>query len=97
MFGIFRVPEDAEIIPNLHKSVIGSQDLILKSKFRTKGIALNDSYWKETHVQENYRDLWYENNKRRLFFSTCRPLDLHIELSILQEKVSSLCDPITWS
>lgn len=98
IFGILRVPEDTkEMEPKISDTVIGTQELLLNNKFRTKGISVKESFWDEPFDRVNYRNLWHESKKRRLFFSTSKPLDVHIELSILQEKISFMCDQATWA
>src|SRR5699024_7363003 len=93
IFGILRIPEQTKkVAPTVSDTVIGSQELLLKQKCRMKGISVRETFWNESLNQEGYRTLWHENKKRRLFFSTSKQLDTTIDLPIVQEKISYLCE-----
>jgi uroporphyrinogen-III decarboxylase len=97
IFGILRIPEQTkEVTPMVSDTVIGSQEFLLQQKFRTKGISVKETFWDESFEKEHYRTLWHESKKRRLFFSTSKPLDTTIDLPVLQEKISYMCNQETW-
>lgn len=98
IFGILRIPEQTkEVTPTISDTVIGSQELLLQKKYRTKGISVKETFWDGTFELESCRTLWHENKKRRLFFSTSKPLNTTIDLPIVQEKISYMCNHKTWA
>lgn len=99
IFGVLRLSTDInERKDNFSDTMIGSREFILDyDKVKIKGIAVNESFWMEPFNQADLSTIWHEHKKRRLFFSTSKPIDLHIDLSKFQEKVPLLCKEETWT
>ncbi|MCQ6282406.1 uroporphyrinogen decarboxylase family protein [Bacillus sp. EB600] len=98
LFGILRIPSELETeIDPVPDVLIGSQNYVLNNKVKTKGIALDETFWTDPLDQSAYSSIWSENKKRRLFLSTSKPLDVEISLERVQEKISLLCEEKMWA
>lgn len=98
LFGILRIPAELETefdpIPDV---LIGSKNYLLNNKVKTKGIALDETFWVDPLDESTYSSIWSENKKRRLFFSTSKPLDVEVSLERVQEKISLLREEKMWA
>jgi hypothetical protein len=98
LFGILRIPSELESqIDPSPDVLIGSKNYVLNNKVKTKGIALDETFWADPLDQSVYSSVWGENKKRRLFFSTSKPLDIDVSLERVQEKISLLCEEKMWA
>lgn len=98
--GILRIPSEVKAfdkIDNLPDCLIVSTALLSNAtKIKTKGVAVDQSFWSQSIEPSELPELWNKNNKRRLFLSTSHSLDLTLNLTDLQEKTSLICNDATW-
>jgi hypothetical protein len=101
IFGILRIPSEVKVLnnsTNIPDCLVGSQSLVSSlTSIKTKGVALEEQFWEQELNYHELTSIWKENNKKRLFFSTSLPLDLHLDLKELQEKTAILCEDATWA
>ncbi|WP_338448808.1 uroporphyrinogen decarboxylase family protein [Niallia oryzisoli] len=99
--GILRIPPEVTTFEKIEKLpdclIVSTALLSNASKIKTKGVAVDQSFWSQSTDPSELSEIWSKNNKRRLFLSTSHSLDLNLDLTELQEKTSLLCNEATWA
>lgn len=100
IFGILRIPPEVEEFEKIEKLpdclIVSTALLANTAKIKTKGVAVDESFWLQSTDPSGLPELWNKNNKRRLFLSTSHSLSLDHNLTILQEKTALLCNDAMW-
>ena len=98
--GILRIPPEVEAFEKIEKLpdclIVSTTLLFNATKIKTKGVAVDQSFWSQSVDPSELPELWNKNNKRRLFLSTSHLLGLDHNLTDLQEKTALLCNDAMW-
>jgi hypothetical protein len=98
--GILRIPPEVEAFEKVEKFpdclIVSTALLSNATKIKTKGVAVDQSFWSQSVDPSELPELWNKNNKRRLFLSTSHSLGLDHNLTDLQEKTALLCNDAMW-